>query len=880
MPSPNPNTRVNASANADRNPDQDAGTVSSGSGIGFGEPSSGQKRPAWDSNNNGNNDRASKRRASKACLSCRNRKVRCDVLSGGHPCTNCRLDKLDCIVKESNRGRKPGVTSSQAAPESPASNEVIMSNPTPPLAAAEPAERPAIVDTPPLSPQRRNHSSDYLISLSFEDQQSLPPDQEIADEIHVNVCSPTILEAGEIRGFAEGATTASDLGSTRQNISCAQPEHQHQDQNLHQEQRQNQHQRPPQDHCHHQHRPQPLPIGSLKLPPYIKPLARHLDARDQNYLFEKDALTIPDDSFRDELLRIYVYIVYPFMPALDLEDLLHPIMLADGRNPLSLLLFQAVMFASVTFVDAEILQARGYKSRKAARKVFFNRVRLLYSLDSEPERLPLLQAVLLMTYWYDSPADDKDTWYWMGIALSLAQVLGYNREPDPTRTSVKNRQLRRRIWWSCVMRDRLLALGIRRPSRIRDEEFGVSPLTLDDFDLHSPSEPIANLLGESRLTASGPSARSEMAVMCVELSRLCICLGHILHSQYSLVGSQPGGSEFLLKAIVVPKQTDSQLQDLARCDAELSEWLSSQDHRSKYMPTPRESEENQDEATQIIRLHQALLQMIYLTSMSVLHKPQVFYSGCDGDAASRKKASREKVSEAAVAITKVAFHLQTSNQLRYLSTSSIPAFLSASLIHLMDVRSPEEEIRNISIGRFYQCVHALQELQDMYRAADYAVKFIEAVLKNTDINVPMLRPSSTSPQTNARKAHGRRFSKWTSQCISFGRDVTAYPSPSSSRNQRLNQDDSEPPSRDTSNPFGGPDNVMPPAPSPLNAELETWSAATANGQFGGAHHDSGDVVPDSAFMGDWIDIDTFVPALINFEADSTMSLMNTNVPFL
>jgi hypothetical protein len=46
-----------------------------------------------------------KRRASKACQCCRNRKVRCNVTEHGAPCTNCRLDEVECIVSESRRKR-------------------------------------------------------------------------------------------------------------------------------------------------------------------------------------------------------------------------------------------------------------------------------------------------------------------------------------------------------------------------------------------------------------------------------------------------------------------------------------------------------------------------------------------------------------------------------------------------------------------------------------------------------------------------------------------------------------------------------------------------------------------------------------------------------
>lgn len=43
------------------------------------------------------------KRASAACGSCRARKVRCDVLLKSTPCTNCRLDRTDCVIAESKR---------------------------------------------------------------------------------------------------------------------------------------------------------------------------------------------------------------------------------------------------------------------------------------------------------------------------------------------------------------------------------------------------------------------------------------------------------------------------------------------------------------------------------------------------------------------------------------------------------------------------------------------------------------------------------------------------------------------------------------------------------------------------------------------------------
>lgn len=63
---------------------------------------SGKKRPATDEAPGAAPTKQTKRRAARACVSCRARKVRCDVVEGA-PCGNCRWDKVECVVQESRR---------------------------------------------------------------------------------------------------------------------------------------------------------------------------------------------------------------------------------------------------------------------------------------------------------------------------------------------------------------------------------------------------------------------------------------------------------------------------------------------------------------------------------------------------------------------------------------------------------------------------------------------------------------------------------------------------------------------------------------------------------------------------------------------------------
>lgn len=79
------------------------------------------KRKAAQAGIDGNTTgRSVKRRASKACQCCRARKVRCNVTEHGAPCTNCRLDEVECIVSESRRKKSvPATTAPSSTSDAP-----------------------------------------------------------------------------------------------------------------------------------------------------------------------------------------------------------------------------------------------------------------------------------------------------------------------------------------------------------------------------------------------------------------------------------------------------------------------------------------------------------------------------------------------------------------------------------------------------------------------------------------------------------------------------------------------------------------------------------------------------------------------------------------
>lgn len=119
------------------------------------------------------------------------------------------------------------------------------------------------------------------------------------------------------------------------------------------------------------------PMLKHKLPDYLKPLPQRMTSVDIDYLFAKGALSLPDVPIRNALLRAYIEYVHPYMPLVEMFEVVQIIDEGTGEHGrISLLLFQAIMFAGTAFVDMEYLRNAGYSNRKAARKAFFQKARV------------------------------------------------------------------------------------------------------------------------------------------------------------------------------------------------------------------------------------------------------------------------------------------------------------------------------------------------------------------------------------------------------------------------------------------------------------------------------------------------------------------------
>jgi hypothetical protein len=485
------------------------------------------------------------------------------------------------------------------------------------------------------------------------------------------------------------------------------------------------------------------PIASYssipKTPDFIKPLPQRIGLDEAQYLANKGALTIPTNELRNELIRAYIEFVHPFMPVLDIGEFVQ--IVESGTNQhgtLSLILYQAVMFSGAAFVDINHLYAAGYHSRKHARRDFFQKTRLLYDFDYESDRVSLVQALLLLTYYYETPDDQKDTWHWMGVATSVAHTIGLHRNPENSTMDAKRIKLWKRIWWSTYMRDRLIALGMRRPTRIKDEDYDVPMITLDDFEIEAIPDDVTCISHDCTI-ARDVTKQRELAILCIQKAKLCLCISHVLGKQYCVLNNNQGVANDRTTMMLLPKKLDPETSEVRVCHQMLQKWF------DDLPPEARGEDALCGDAS--MDLNRSLLHMTYYSTVSALHRPQVFpatpFTAQSPGATNLLDMSRVKVREAAQKITSLAQALDSGNIVRYLPTTGVTVLLPAIIIHLLDIKDFDEEIRRKSLRGFCQCMNVLYKLRDMYAAADYSIAFLDAAVRKAGIQVSTLAPASS-----------------------------------------------------------------------------------------------------------------------------------------
>ncbi|KAL3490207.1 hypothetical protein BJX62DRAFT_252131 [Aspergillus germanicus] len=362
-----------------------------------------------------------RKRSRIACTWCRDRKVRCDASSHGVPCTNCELDQQECVVHSASQDRNLRAKKPGCARRQP--------YPSPPSTL-----KSSVFQSPETS------SRSPLISHTWSESDASIP-----------------WSTPPLPGTA--STSASSTTSHFGTISDV----------------------------------------FYSFHPFLKlPGLSEIPQEDIQYLHLKGCFRVPSGGTLDEFVRKYFLYVHPCLPIINEAEFwrmyYHQSAAGAGfeEEGLSLFTFQAMLFAASAFVSSKAIKSAGFVDARAARNALYTRAKLLYDLNCEKSILSTIQGSLLLTH-HSSSSDLHAGSLWLSIAIQNAIVynaLHPSRNLSPTanaaptpNSSNKQENIKRRIWWSILLRDRIIPLGLRRHPQI-------TPQTMD-------------LTGESCLTPLG-----------------------------------------------------------------------------------------------------------------------------------------------------------------------------------------------------------------------------------------------------------------------------------------------------------------------------------------------------------------------------------------
>lgn len=571
-----------------------------------------------------------RRRASKACRVCHNRKVRCDVSRTGTPCSNCSRAAVVCSVDDAGREK--------------------------------PTQHPGKKTLP--------QANIYTFKVG------VPTPRSSASHAAVSFESPADEQASPVSILNDATPTESRRGGEFAEI--------------------------------------PLSPDQPELPGYITRLPERLDSDVSGLLQRRGALTLPSKPMIEELLRAFICYVYPLLPVLDLNSFLGAV---DGTNndSISLVLFQAVMFAGVAFANLSHLQHEGFQSHNDARKVFFDRVKLLYEMDVESNPTTMVQVLLLMTYWYGQQNDIKGRFYWLRTAFSLAIDIGLDRQHQFSSQPDRQR-LGRNLWYCCLIRDKLLSITERRQtahSCNRESSETFEPVDLDDATF-------TQALNKYYMPGRGIDATS-MGRLCTQKVKLCLIIGRILNSQYELSGVRlvDSSDPFM---VLIPKTKILSTQAASR-DQELRAWFTE-------TASIRDAAFGQDHRRngRVLGVHSATLELLYFTALSAVHRPLLLHEQPRDSAAEALQGfSRHTLRSAARRISEIAKHLEEGNLIQFLPPLGVGACIVASIQHLKDALSASAELRATGDLYLRRTLQAFVVLRQKYHSADCAMGFIERV---------------------------------------------------------------------------------------------------------------------------------------------------------
>ncbi|KAI0008714.1 fungal-specific transcription factor domain-containing protein [Xylariaceae sp. FL0662B] len=670
-----------------------------------------------------------RKRAPKACLNCRARKVRCDVSQRGRPCMNCYLDSETCVVtgRASRFRRSPLDENENIEASYPpyskddcsygrSSEDIVNSR----INGQPVSPRPNDGDCSPEGISNSANYSGQSVGINIDSGERIEPSQQHGSGNRISSPMQSFQETAPIplQDFD------SFMSSGMQPLWAGD-----------------------------QHIANETDITYSYYPFITLSNLQNIMPQDVNYLESQGCLRVPTRSIFDEFVREYFLHVHPMMPVInegDFWDMYCHHVPGEPAEKISLIVFQAILFSSCNFVSKSSIKALGFPSIRAARATFYRRTKLLFDFEAETSPISIAQTALLLTYWTPnwSHATKKTNTAWLGVAIQNAKSADahlYSAIPTlcgAADTAKRKHNMLKRLWWCCIIRDRILALGMRRSLQISRARF--------DFNANTGLE-YADLSDEvEKSKVYNAEAKRRLVEIFIQVGELCSVLTDLLTLVFPL-DDLPGWG----------KQLGSEGATRVReCKAELKRWYKGAMLRFPLFdggstPIMASTKGKQSRHDSVI-LYTNLMYMYYHSARVVLCHHEVLQMAVASTSPNLNNnikafanlyENRHEIQDAACGVTECLKELIQLRLARFLPVSAVACTALPLVLHIIDVKlSSQNRGKGNSAGSDMQLalkqhrlnilIQAMKTYQPQYDGVDYISETIRHIINLAQLDPP------------------------------------------------------------------------------------------------------------------------------------------------
>ncbi|KAG0052310.1 hypothetical protein BGZ83_002749 [Gryganskiella cystojenkinii] len=409
---------------------------------------------------------------------------------------------------------------------------------------------------------------------------------------------------------------------------------------------------------------------------------------------------LPPKEEMDGLLDLYFRYMYPFAPMFIRKSFMESH--HQSRPDLSqILILNAIFCNACWYSDDPVVKQESTK--------YFNRAKIILDETYHVSRVSTVQALLLMSHHQYAVGNYSGGWLYTGMATRIGHDIGLHRQ-DVQSDEPEEAEIRKRVWWSLYISDRLGSGILGRPMTLRDKGFNVQMPSTDWLDeigdedvVEYPYEPERVI--ECRLLWS---------------VKLFMQMGNVLNTMHCIEAEING--TFL---------ADISRTQLPQLHNSLTSWFLALPNELMYTPYTMSPNSNHPPSPPT-----ALMHMFYYTCLTMLHRPYLRPVNSESIDANFLVSSRNICTAAATNVCHIADSLMLHGQLKDTCYYGMACLLAAGTVHVHNAITPTPSNRETTRAGLSKTVKAAHELVKTFPVAESLIAVALDVFASQTSNVP------------------------------------------------------------------------------------------------------------------------------------------------